>query len=130
LDLAQHAQPWANWATWFRANGGDVPTAPTESFVSYHYLLEGAARGEGLAIGWHGMVDSYLEAKRLVKIRDNWWKSPVGLYAILTEAGHGNRNARSCLKGLAAAGERMTGTGQTAPQRQPTRAPGSSFRQA
>lgn len=127
LDVAERGQPWVTWTTWFRANGCDVPNAPVVQFENYQYLLESAARGEGLAIGWNGYVDTYLETRRLVRVRDNWLRSLVGLYANLTQAGYSNRNAMSCLKALAVVGERLTSGEQVSPQRQP--GPKSMFKQ-
>ena len=47
LNIAQRDQPWATWATWFRAHDCDAPNASVESFENYEYLLEAAARGDG-----------------------------------------------------------------------------------
>ncbi len=127
LDVAQRDQTWATWATWFRAHDCDAPTASVEPFENYEYLLEAAVRGEGMALGWNGFVNRYLESGRLVKLRVDWVRLPIALYAVLTQAGHSNRNAISCLKQLATLGTRLGGTGQVSPQRQPTRGIESSF---
>jgi LysR family glycine cleavage system transcriptional activator len=128
LDVAQRDQTWATWASWFRAHDCDAPKASVEPFENYEYLLEAAARGEGMALAWNGFVNRYLESGRLVKIRVDWLRLPIALYAVLTQGGHSNRNAISCLKQLAALGERLGGTGQASPQRQPTRGKESSFK--
>ena len=85
-----------------RAHDCDAPNAPVEPFENYEYLLEAAARGEGMALGWNGFVNRYLESGQLVKVRADWLRLPIALYAVLTQAGHSNRNAISCLKQLAA----------------------------
>lgn len=122
LNLLHRGQPWATWEIWFRANGCDAPQAPSETFENYQYLMEAAARGEGLALGWNWFANSWLESGRLVRVRDQWFRSQVGLYAALTEAGRGNRNAVWCLKKLTNLGDRLVaGTEGLFPQRQPSR---------
>ena len=121
LDIAQRGQPWATWAIWFRAHDCDPPSAPLEPFENYQYLLEAAARGEGMALGWNGYLDSYLESGRLVKVRDAWVRSLIGLYAVLSPTGSSNRNAANCLNKLATLGERLSGGRGSYPQRQPSR---------
>ena len=129
LNVAQRGESWATWTTWFRAHDCDPPKAPVEPFENYQYLLEAAVNGDGIAIGWNGFVNNYLESARLVRIRDNWLRSQVSLYATLTQAGSGNRNAVRFLKTLAALGEGLTGARQVSPQRQPSREHGSLLKQ-
>ncbi len=129
LDVAQRDQSWATWPSWFRAHDCDPPAAPVESFENYQYALEAAANGEGMAMGWNGFVNSYLEDGRLVRIRDDWLRSPISLHAVLTQAGSGNRNAVRCLKVLSALGERLAGARPVSPQRQPTQGRGSFLEQ-
>ncbi len=129
LNAAQRGQNWATWTTWFRAHDCEAPKAPVETFENYQYLLEAAANGEGGAIGWNGFVNAYLESGRLVRIRDNWLRTQIGLYAVLTQSGSSNRNAPRLLKTLAALGEGLAGARQLSPQRQPSRADGSFLEQ-
>ena len=129
LNAVQRGQNWATWTTWFRAHDCDAPRAPVETFENYQYLLESAANGDGIAIGWNGFVNAYLESGRLVRIRDNWLRTQMSLYAVLTQAGSGNRNASRFLKTLAALGEGLAGARQLSPQRQPIRADGSFLKQ-
>ena len=124
LDMAPRGQPWATWAIWFRAQDCDTPRGPLEVYDNYHFLLEAAARGEGMALGWNGYVNTYLEDRRLVKVRDDWLRSLIGLYAVLTPDGCINRNAGYCLDRLAVLRGKLPGTGHSSPQRQPTRGQG------
>lgn len=129
LDLVQGGQSWATWTTWFRAHDCNAPRAPVESFENYQYLLESAANGDGIGIGWNGFLNTYLESGRLVRLRDSWLRTQISLYAVLTQAGSGNRNAPRFLKTLAALGEGLAGARQLSPQRQPSRAHGSFLKQ-
>jgi LysR family glycine cleavage system transcriptional activator len=125
LDLAQLTQSCATWTTWFQAHDCNLPKAPVEPLESYQQVLEEAAAGAGMALGWNGFVNAYLESGRLVRIRDNWLRSQISLYAVLTQNGYNNRNAARFLKSLSALGEGLAGARQVSPQRQPTREAGS-----
>ncbi len=124
LALAPRDPSWATWTTWFRAHDCGPPKAPEESFENYLLLLEAAVNGEGIAMGWNGFVNRYLESGRLVKVGDDWLRSQISLYAVMTESGYTNRNAPRFLKALAVLSEELVGTRQASPQRQPTRGQG------
>ena len=109
LELAPRIQLWATWTTWFRAYGCDPPEAPVERFENYEYLLDAAANGDGMAIGWDGFVNRHLCSNRLRVIGDDWKSTNVGLYAVTTPAGSRNRCARELLGELANAIPRLLG---------------------
>ncbi len=121
LDFAQRDPSWATWTTWFLSNDCKPPKAPVESYDSYRHLLDAAANGAGMALGWNGLVNPHLESGRLVRLRDRWLRSQISLYAVLTQNGHNNHNAARLLKTLATLGERLAGARPVSPQRQPTR---------
>lgn len=124
LALAPCDPSWTTWTTWFRAHDCDPPKAPEESFENYLLLMEAAVNGEGMAMGWNGFMNGYLASGRLVRIRNDWLRSQISLYAVLTETGYNNRNASQFLKTLAVLSEELAGTRQASPQRQPTRGHG------
>ena len=92
-----HQSSWATWNTWFDAHCGPPPDAPVERIGNYQYLLNAAANGGGIALGWNGFVNSDLETGRLVKIRDDWKRTGVSLYAVLTRTGCRNPYGKRCL---------------------------------
>ena len=104
LDVAPRGQPWITWADWFADHDCDPPPAPVEMFENYVHLLEAAANGDGMAIGWNGFVNGYFESGRLVPLRNAWMTADTGLYAVLTTHGRMNSNARNCLTQLASLG--------------------------
>ena len=124
LDAIHNGAVWAEWATWFSAHDCDPPKAPTEPFDDYLSLLDAAANGAGMAIGWNGFVNAYLESGQLVRVKDNWLRTHIGLYAVLTQVGSGNRNAARCLARLATLGDALPNARRLSPQRQPTRRDG------
>jgi LysR family glycine cleavage system transcriptional activator len=129
LESSLHDGGWGTWTTWFRAHDCDAPKAPVQTFENYQYLLEAATNGEGMALGWNGLVNAYLESNRLVRLTESWLRSQLSLYAVATETGSANRYAVRFLKTLAGLGEGLTGARQVSPQRQPANTQAASFSQ-
>lgn len=68
LHLTKRNFGWASWPVWFQAFGLEEGAAPPpRRFSSYVYLLEAASSGAGMALGWNGLADRYLEQGRLVR---------------------------------------------------------------
>ena len=101
LGSAPRGDGWATWVTWFDSQNCQPPEAPTQIFENYFYLLEAAANGDGLAIGWNGYVKNYFETGRLVPVRDEWLETQTGQYAVLTTSGRQRTIARRFLEALA-----------------------------
>lgn len=59
--------PWHSWQSWFAALGvADNPRDQTRiSFSNYTLVLQGAMEGQGIALGWRGLVDSFLSGGQL-----------------------------------------------------------------
>ena len=102
LDVVSREANWATWTTWFDWCGCDPPEAPVERFENYLYLLDAAVNGEGIALGWNGFVNSYFETGRLVPLKDEWCRTEIGLYSVLTPRGRNIQHARQLQKELAA----------------------------
>ena len=107
LELAPSEQGWATWSGWFAAHRCAVPQAPVETFENYIHLLEAAASGDGIALGWNGFMHSYFTTGRLVPLRDEWLATGVGMYGVLTPHGLMNATARGCLSELAILGNEL-----------------------
>ena len=97
LELTRPNQGWATWHDWFDRNGRSDATPNYIGFGNYVYLLEAAAAGRGLALGWQGMVERYLEAGTLVTpiAPNDSFDGP--LQAVLTSHGRDRPVARACL---------------------------------
>ena len=54
------------------------------------YLLEAAAAGKGLALGWQGLIERHLHNGVLEPLVDNYVIFDRGIYAILTARGRGH----------------------------------------
>jgi LysR family glycine cleavage system transcriptional activator len=97
LELTRPNLGWATWETWFDRVGHPGSTLPTTGIGNYVYLLEAAAAGHGLALGWRGMIERYLDAGTLVAIRDHDELFDAPLFAVLTRQGREREAARACL---------------------------------
>ena len=73
LLLTKQNKGWATWRDWF-ARAGVADLAPQfTGFDNYVYLLEAAAAGKGLAIGWRGLVERHLANGTLVSLECRVW---------------------------------------------------------
>lgn len=100
LSLSKNNFGWATWDDWFDARSITPSTAPVALFDNYVYALEAAAAGDGLALGWRGFVDRYLDAGTLVPVGDDWLSCSSSLYARLSETGLHKKLATKCLQFL------------------------------
>lgn len=84
LHLNKRNFGWADWSDWFAFKGSELPRHPGDRrFSSYVYALEAAADGAGLALGWAGLVDRYLEQGRLVREEGEHLKNGGALHAVV-----------------------------------------------
>ena len=100
LDLTAPNRGWASLDDWFRVAGHPSPAPRFTGFDSYLYILEAAAAGRGIALGWKYFIDRYLEAGRLVELGDVYVSSDRRCHARLTERGRSRLLARKCLSFL------------------------------
>lgn len=100
LELQQRNLGWTTWNTWQAAHPQAANWAECDAHDNYVYLLEMAAAGAGLALGWRGFVGGYLERGTLVGLPVDWFATDVGIYARLTRNGARNDKARACLDAL------------------------------
>lgn len=92
LDLGQKNYGWATWETWFQSKNLASPDAENmRRFGNYVYLLEAASNGQGVAIGWAGMVDEYVKQGRLISLQDEPTKTGGGCYVLVNPMSQ-NRN--------------------------------------
>lgn len=64
---ADQRQRWLDWPGYFERLGGTPPLAPSElMFNNYPLLIQAAIAGQGVALGWRGLIDDLLERRMLV----------------------------------------------------------------
>ena len=60
-------------------------------------MLEAAAAGNGIALGWRHYVERFLEAGTLVALGDGFLECNGTFFGVLTEKGRRKPLARRCL---------------------------------
>lgn len=101
LDLEQPSQGWSTWDNWFQAAGLPETGPRFDRFDHYSYVIEAAAAGCGIALGWRYFVERYLENRTLVELADGYVEFDNYYYGVLTPKGKGNPLAHQCLEYLA-----------------------------
>lgn len=67
LHLTATSQGRVDWHEWFR-DLGVAPSMQGPLFSTYTPMLQEAIAGRGVALGWKGMIDAYLESGQLVRL--------------------------------------------------------------
>ena len=97
LDLVLPNEGWASWEDWFTVAGRPDKAPRRVGFDCYTYVLEAAAAGHGIALGWRYFMDRQLEAGALVPLGDGFVETGNLYFALLTEKGRRKPLARRCL---------------------------------
>ena len=97
LDLSRPADGWASWEDWFAVAGRPAKRLRRLSHHSYTNVLEAAAAGDGIALGWRHFIDRFLDAGTLVGLRDDFVELDSAHYGVLTGKGRRKPLARRCL---------------------------------
>ncbi|WP_282605479.1 LysR substrate-binding domain-containing protein [Pelagibius sp. Alg239-R121] len=83
LDLRGDRWDWVDWQQWFAEKQVDAPDCSTLlAFNNLPLLIQAACRGQGIGLGWRGLVDELLEDGTLVKPLDISLKTGRGYYVI------------------------------------------------
>ena len=100
LDLSKDNYGWATWQDWFAASGNPNIQPEYTYFGNYVYLLEAAAAGKGIALGWQGLIERHLQNGVLQPLLDHYASFDRGIYAILTARGRGHPLAQQFMECL------------------------------
>ena len=69
LHMDERDPRWLNWHQWCENAGLETPVRSTRfNYNNYPLLLNAAAEGNGLALGWAGLVESVLEEGTLLRL--------------------------------------------------------------
>ncbi|MDF2366866.1 MAG: LysR substrate-binding domain-containing protein [Sneathiella sp.] len=79
--------PWIDWADWLRRLGVTLKK-PSEKtvFNSYEMVIKAARSGQGVALGWHVLLDDLLARSELVRPFSNTVTTDVGYYIKIEHA--------------------------------------------
>ncbi len=97
LSLQRENHGWLSWTDWLTDRPAATGWSISETHDNYVYLLEAAVAGNGLALGWRGFVNSYVERGDLVELPGDWFSKGTHIYARLTRHGAQNTAAQKCL---------------------------------
>jgi DNA-binding transcriptional LysR family regulator len=87
LHMAESRSPWFTWESWLAAEGSGLRTPPRRLiYPTYPLLLQAALAGEGVALGWRGLVDELVAEGRLVALRPGIARADRGYFLCLPEA--------------------------------------------
>lgn len=85
LDTDYHLDCFT-WPRLFKALGmAEAPPEPALAFNNYTLLLQAAIAGQGVAIGWAGLVDSLLDNGLLVPVIAQRFSSANGYHVVLPQ---------------------------------------------
>ena len=96
LDLRRPNRGWASWSEWFARAGHPAAAPRYEAFDDYIQVLEAAATGLGIALGWRNFMGRYLNSGAVVMLDDAFVEFDGGLFVTLTPKGRTNPAARTC----------------------------------
>ena len=97
LDLLRPNEGWGTWEDWFALAGHPPGALRRLGLDTYTYVLEAAAAGNGVALGWRHYIERFLEAGTLVALGDGFVEFDGAYYGVLTEKGRRKPLARRCL---------------------------------
>ena len=90
----------ATWEDWFQAVGYPATPPRTMSFHHYAYVLEAAAAGRGIGLGWRGLMDERIQSGNVIQLTDKYIDLDSFFYGLLTRKGRSTPLARKCLRFL------------------------------
>ena len=97
LDLLRANEGWATWEDWFAIAGRPDGAPRRLGFDSYACVLDAAAAGHGIALGWRDFIERSLDAGALVALGDGFVEFDGVFCGVLTEQGRRKPLARRCL---------------------------------
>ncbi|MBC8239833.1 MAG: LysR family transcriptional regulator [Alphaproteobacteria bacterium] len=81
LELEDDHWDWMTWRIWLTENNVDIPVEHHGMTINnYPLVVQAAADGHGIALGWRHLVDRYLDDGRLVR--------PLGDLSVSTGSGY------------------------------------------
>lgn len=84
LKLTDHgSSQWLDWSRFFAGRRSKVePVDSVMAFNNYTLLVQAAIAGQGVGLGWHGLVDEMVDSAMLVALKEFQLASNAGYYAI------------------------------------------------
>ncbi|MEQ8664942.1 MAG: transcriptional regulator GcvA [Rhodospirillales bacterium] len=84
IELEDDHWDWISWRVWLTQIGVDRPTeGPRLQINNYPLVLDAAARGEGIALGWRHLADRLIADGRLVRPLSDLVETDFGYHVLL-----------------------------------------------
>ena len=81
LHMDEASERWLTWASWFAAQGVTTRLPrPALLYATYPLLLQAVLAGDGVALGWHGLIDDLVAERRLVRLAPSVRRAAHGYY--------------------------------------------------
>ena len=71
---------WTGWNAWMRRWGGSMAQANFRRFSNYVVALQAAEENQGIALGWHALVDPLIRRGKLVRVEGMDLPAPGSYY--------------------------------------------------
>ncbi len=87
IHLEEPVRIRPTWKQWFAFHGvQNAPLSEGMRFNDYALVLQAAQNGEGIAFGWHHIVQAMLD-KQLLAAREEWaWETGRGVYLVWSKS--------------------------------------------
>ncbi len=113
LHLDDEKRRWVDWPQWLRRMGAQSTTSGDSlHFNNYPTLLQAAANGQGIALGWHGLIEEHLGKKILVEVLPSRLVTNEGYYVAHSAASAMKPEVLALLNWIAAEAKDAGGTGK------------------
>ena len=87
LHMEESSSRWFTWDSWLATHGAALRALPRRLiYPTYPLLLQAALAGEGVALGWRGLVDELVAEGRLVQLGPGITRADRGYFLCLPEA--------------------------------------------
>ena len=96
LHLKRPNMGWITWQNWFAAVGQPQNPPRVKDYDTHTQILEAAAAGRGIALGWKHCIESYLDRGALSPLHGEFVPFGGCCVAALTAKGRHNPLARRC----------------------------------
>jgi DNA-binding transcriptional LysR family regulator len=101
IHLEEPFRPRPKWSNWFAAYGVDYRDSGLGLRLNdYALVIQAAIAGEGIALGWHHLVDLLIEKKVLVEALPRTYAWGAGFYVIWSKTSELTAEAEQVLQWL------------------------------
>ncbi|MDA7421919.1 LysR family transcriptional regulator [Tritonibacter multivorans] len=81
LNAPSRTTHWCNWEEWLNAWGVDTAGLGKGTvFNNYEMIVQATVRGQGIALGWQGLVDDLMRSNALTELMPQVFETERGYY--------------------------------------------------